>query len=267
MSPSTSSILRYINRNILENSQNMDEPREKKRRLNHLTWDEKVQRKKLKNRVAAQTSRDRKKARMEQLEAAVQELYAQNERLESDCARLRDENAQLLLRSTTTGTTTCCNCTPITKTLKAEPVDHTTSSMGNVTSPPDLSPSEQISCESRPAESRRFDPLQQGLLFLQLVVLTVMMTLCSPTSRCQNCSSLVWVHSRKTNSCTNCNSWISWPKVYSETWQNSWPSQIQHSNSNAQKEICFTNKQLTHAVAWWGRHQSSWNPPLLSLSA
>ena len=46
----------------------------RKRGLDHLTLEEKLQRKKLKNRVAAQSSRDRKKARMEDLEIEVQAL-------------------------------------------------------------------------------------------------------------------------------------------------------------------------------------------------
>lgn len=39
----------------------------RKRKLDHLSFEEKVQRKKLKNRVAAQTSRDRKKKQMEEM--------------------------------------------------------------------------------------------------------------------------------------------------------------------------------------------------------
>ncbi|KOX71001.1 X-box-binding protein 1 [Melipona quadrifasciata] len=55
--------------------------RGKKRRLDHLTWEEKLQRKKLKNRVAAQTSRDRKKAKLDELEETVRTLREQNESL------------------------------------------------------------------------------------------------------------------------------------------------------------------------------------------
>ncbi|ENN75664.1 hypothetical protein YQE_07762, partial [Dendroctonus ponderosae] len=70
--------------------------RAKKRRLDHLSWEEKIQRKKLKNRVAAQTSRDRKKAKVEQMETAIQQLFNKNETLIGECDRLRATNERLL---------------------------------------------------------------------------------------------------------------------------------------------------------------------------
>ncbi|KYM93559.1 X-box-binding protein 1 [Cyphomyrmex costatus] len=69
--------------------------RGKKRRLDHLTWEEKLQRKKLKNRVAAQTSRDRKKARLDELEETVRAQKERNELLTQECAMLRSQNELL----------------------------------------------------------------------------------------------------------------------------------------------------------------------------
>ncbi|XP_033191509.2 LOW QUALITY PROTEIN: X box binding protein 1 [Bombus vancouverensis nearcticus] len=70
--------------------------RGKKRRLDHLTWEEKLQRKKLKNRVAAQTSRDRKKAKLDELEETVRTLREQNELLTQECSMLRSQNEILV---------------------------------------------------------------------------------------------------------------------------------------------------------------------------
>ncbi|XP_030572562.1 LOW QUALITY PROTEIN: uncharacterized protein LOC115771130 [Drosophila novamexicana] len=71
----------------------------KKRRLDHLSWEEKVQRKKLKNRVAAQTSRDRKKARMEEMEYEIKELTEKTEILQNKCESLQSINESLLAKN------------------------------------------------------------------------------------------------------------------------------------------------------------------------
>nr|XP_012231008.1 PREDICTED: LOW QUALITY PROTEIN: uncharacterized protein LOC105677165 [Linepithema humile] len=70
--------------------------RGKKRRLDHLTWEEKLQRKKLKNRMAAQTSRDRKKARLDELMETVNTLTEKNKLLTQECTMLRTQNESLL---------------------------------------------------------------------------------------------------------------------------------------------------------------------------
>lgn len=68
----------------------------KRQRLVHLSQEEKVQRRKLKNRVAAQSARDRKKAKMEDLEVQVEELCEQNGRLKRENELLK-ENMQKLV--------------------------------------------------------------------------------------------------------------------------------------------------------------------------
>ncbi|RZC42248.1 bZIP 2 domain containing protein [Asbolus verrucosus] len=98
MASAVPAILKYLsdssNYNIVD--QNIETPvRAKKRRLDHLSWEEKLQRKKLKNRVAAQTSRDRKKAKMDQMEKAVQELFTKNEVLLEECEKLKKMNERL----------------------------------------------------------------------------------------------------------------------------------------------------------------------------
>lgn len=67
----------------------------KRQRLDHLTEQEKLNRRKLKNRVAAQTARDKKKAKMDELEMIVQQLRHENEKLKEENKRLKLENTRL----------------------------------------------------------------------------------------------------------------------------------------------------------------------------
>jgi len=74
----------------------------KRRRLTHLSPDEKMLRRKLKNRVAAQTARDRKKNQMSDLELKVlalerenQKLAMENDKLKAKSGSLHQENEEL----------------------------------------------------------------------------------------------------------------------------------------------------------------------------
>ncbi|XP_031411764.1 X-box-binding protein 1, partial [Meleagris gallopavo] len=61
--------------------------------------EEKALRRKLKNRVAAQSARDRKKARMTELEQQVVELEEENQRLLRENQRLREQTGSLSLEN------------------------------------------------------------------------------------------------------------------------------------------------------------------------
>lgn len=67
----------------------------KRQRLTHLTHEEKVMRRKMKNRVAAQSARDRKKAKMDELDVNVALLREQNEKLKRENALLKEQNKML----------------------------------------------------------------------------------------------------------------------------------------------------------------------------
>ncbi|XP_052802253.1 X-box-binding protein 1-like [Mya arenaria] len=67
----------------------------KRRRLTHLSPDEKMLRRKLKNRVAAQTARDRKKNFMSELEEQVALLQEENRKLARENQSLKSESGSL----------------------------------------------------------------------------------------------------------------------------------------------------------------------------
>uniref|UniRef100_A0A3B3DG07 X-box-binding protein 1 n=1 Tax=Oryzias melastigma TaxID=30732 RepID=A0A3B3DG07_ORYME len=71
-------------------------PVRKRQRLTHLSPEEKALRRKLKNRVAAQTARDRKKAKMGELEQQVLELELENQKLHIENRLLREKSSGLL---------------------------------------------------------------------------------------------------------------------------------------------------------------------------
>ncbi|KAA8592521.1 hypothetical protein FQN60_017976 [Etheostoma spectabile] len=71
-------------------------PIRKRQRLTHLSPEEKQLRRKLKNRVAAQTARDRKKAKMGELEQQVLELELENQKLHIENRLLREKSSGLM---------------------------------------------------------------------------------------------------------------------------------------------------------------------------
>lgn len=70
----------------------------RKRKLDHLSVEEKVQRKKLKNRVAAQTSRDRKKKQMEEMQDTIDHQCKKITILEKKCDQLSSERDKILAK-------------------------------------------------------------------------------------------------------------------------------------------------------------------------
>jgi len=80
-------------------------PKRKRQRLDHLSQEEKLMRRKLKNRMAAQSARDRKKVKMNDLESEIvllakqrNALLNQNESLKQRNALLEQQNQELRQR-------------------------------------------------------------------------------------------------------------------------------------------------------------------------
>merc|ERR1712226_1004181 len=71
----------------------------KRANLDHLSSDEKLMRRKLKNRVAAQSARDKKRVKMEDMEGDLERLKAHAKALETRNAQLGSENERLVAKN------------------------------------------------------------------------------------------------------------------------------------------------------------------------
>ncbi|XP_071790560.1 X-box-binding protein 1-like [Asterias amurensis] len=81
---------------IMEQSTAPGSAPRKRQRLTHLTPEEKMLRRKLKNRVAAQTARDRKKAHMDTIEETLDQSQMRNNKLQKQNEALRQQNTILM---------------------------------------------------------------------------------------------------------------------------------------------------------------------------
>jgi len=82
-----------------EGSEHSDKPPRKRANLDHLSPEEKLMRRKLKNRVAAQNARDKKRVKMEDMEIELQRLKAHAKALETRNAELVAQNERLVAGS------------------------------------------------------------------------------------------------------------------------------------------------------------------------
>merc|ERR1712013_624349 len=74
-----------------------DCPVRKRANLDHLSPEERLMRRKLKNRVAAQTARDKKKAQTDEMEIMIQQLKEDRQKMLEESSRLQAVNTQLQL--------------------------------------------------------------------------------------------------------------------------------------------------------------------------
>lgn len=224
----------------------------KRMRLHQLSWEEKIQRKKMRNRIAAQTSRDRKKAKMDLLEDSVKELQQQNNQLFSQVSELKKQNESLIdankeLQKLLSTRSLTCMC------------QKQSEKSNEVTEASEISFSQIQTCVGddlpfdRPAESTL--PQQKGQRPTSAQSLTAtswslwkILTVYLLSLRC-------WQMAKGKSSLMTWNDWqqVCFKKLNSmttEELQKIWKMRTQEvANSNA-----------TFLMKWWGRHQKSWRP-------
>lgn len=228
-------------------------PRGKKRRLDHLSWEEKIQRKKLKNRVAAQTSRDRKKARMEEMENEIKQLTDKTKLLENKCESLQtindsllEKNRKLDLEVQTLRQQLLCKSTEITTDVNisnssfacvgGEPVSNG-SAVSNFTDPLQQGSIFQMNLESTQAKLRKSNTLAA---LWRIVALCLLYKTCSTSMKNLMPENLK-----------------SWPKAYLPISQQTWRQVIKRAMSLLPKLQADQSDCLDQ---WWGPKQNAWNP-------
>ncbi|KAG5840430.1 hypothetical protein ANANG_G00188730 [Anguilla anguilla] len=203
-------------------------PQRKRQRLTHLSPEEKALRRKLKNRVAAQTARDRKKAKMGELEQQVLELELENEKLYIENRLLREKTDGLLTENEELRQRLGLNALePKEETVQVleSSVDGVGLTVGSSESaalrlrvPP-----QQVQAQQSP------NPKTSTWMLAALTLQTLSLISCLAfwTSLTQSCSSELVIRSPRT-----CRSW----------WR---PGRIQY---------------LPPHLRLWGPHQLSWKP-------
>ncbi|KAH3887130.1 X-box-binding protein 1-like [Dreissena polymorpha] len=93
--PTTLTVTSQLEHDMLDDLYGDGGGARKRRRLTHLSQEEKLLRRKLKNRVAAQTARDRKKNLMSELEERVALLEEENRKLAMENQALKSESGSL----------------------------------------------------------------------------------------------------------------------------------------------------------------------------
>lgn len=248
-----------------ESTSSMDEflVRGKKRRLDHLTWEEKLQRKKLKNRVAAQTSRDRKKAKMEEMDYTIQQQTDQITELQIKCDALQSEKETIyskyldlesrfeeLKRRLDEQQQQQQMTTPSTITIKSEPIgpvaSHSVGSastlLGSAASAPTPQQQGTISLEAQTTLSQdetglKTDDKEKVAALWKIIALCLLYRTCSKTSTCPSSKSS--------------------PKAYWPMSQASWKALIEEAAQQMPKMQAPAAECLNQ---WWGPHQNGWNP-------
>ncbi|XP_011294015.2 X-box-binding protein 1 [Musca domestica] len=253
-------------------------PRGKKRRLDHLTWEEKIQRKKLKNRVAAQTSRDRKKARMEEMECEIKELTARTQILVNKCESLQVINDSLLEKnqkldmevetlrqqlqelqnkqqqqqhSTAASATLVSRCAGCESLLNGSAVSKNTDPLQQGSNPKDFQSTQLLNSSSSVLQ------LQQQLKksttvssLWRVIALCLLYKICSyPTSKSAKERSMMQNLMPA--------SWKNLPKASLPISQQTWRLAIERAMRLLPK---LQAEQSDCLDQWWGPQQSAWNP-------
>jgi len=238
----------------------------RKRKLDHLTFEEKVQRKKLKNRVAAQTSRDRKKKQMEEMQETIEKQCEQISHLEHKCDQLASERDKILAKyeklekdyqkmkaKTSSRKETKHNIPEEHKytrsALEETSVDSCVGSLSIKTEGSAESHTPLLKVTKMEIESTKRSTKVLSRKKSEVKALLKVIMLC-----------LLYRSSSKISSSTN-STWSSLQKACSMMSRQTW-KQLFHQASLQMPKAQAANSHCLNS--WWGPKTQEWNPPKIS---
>ena len=205
-------------------------PARKRANLDHLTPEEKMMRRKLKNRVAAQNARDKKRAKMDDMEVMIQKMEEEKQKLREENEKLKQINERLMVEN---------------NNLKRDPSGSDYLLPPSPDSMPPMSPGMNDSTivvprPSEPAElTNALLPKGQGL-GMAVGQKNDEMTAISAAA-CLFWTCLVTPFLANNNSSSN-------------------KSEVHSNKSISLASTRLPLKKRNNNTTWWGPHQGSWNP-------
>lgn len=247
---------------------NAQPPKRKRQKLTHLTQDEKMMRRKLKNRMAAQSARDRKKAQMDDLEKIVIRLEKQN-------AALMKENQTL--RASISSSTSSASSSSSAKTKQRQGRPASSSSPESASSSSSLLTRELLDriSSSSSSESAAFGSVLPQQERTAAWVRRQLLFRLSTATRCFTCLITLMLtsslRSRMLSSVMSSN------RDEAKTRTPLTPQEKRvllrlHVANQALVSCCHqrrrqTIEEGTARSCWWGPQQQSWNPARISATA